>query len=96
MWENTHSYSYLNLSQENRRLKRGHIEAVGSILKTLFKALDSGDAENFNDAINEVQLDENEQVHSMKNNIHVIKSTITTFNSTISRVKKMKLGLTIT
>lgn len=87
------SVSYLILGQQNRRTKRGLIDAGGSILKTLFGTLDSGDAEKFNDAINEVQSDENKLAHLMKDNIHVIKSTITTFNSTISRVKENEIRL---
>lgn len=81
------SISYLIHDNKNKRFKRGLIDAGGSILKTLFGTLDSDDAATFTDAINKVQSDEKELAILMRDNIHVIKSTISTFNDTISKVK---------
>lgn len=87
------SVSYHILSQQNRRTKRGHFDAGGSILKTLYGTWDSDDAEKFNDEINAVQSDENNLAHVMKDNIYVIKSTINTFDSTISRIKENEITI---
>lgn len=79
------SISYL-IQKREKRVKRGLIDAGGSLLKTFFGTLDADDAIKFSDAINQVQTDEKRLAHLMKDNIHVIKSTISTFNSTISKV----------
>ncbi|XP_026729357.1 uncharacterized protein LOC113495001 [Trichoplusia ni] len=82
------SYILSNQMVNNKRSKRGLINAGGSILKTLFGILDSDDAIKFSEAIDQVQSDENQLLHLMRDNIHVIKSTITTFNSSMSKLNE--------
>lgn len=82
------SISYLTQLKETKRSKRGLIDAGGSLLKTFFGTLDVDDAIKFTSAINKVQSDEKQLTLLMRDNIHVIKSTISTFNSTMSKVKE--------
>lgn len=82
------SISYLVQVNEMKRHKRGLIDAGGSLLKTVFGTLDSDDAHKFTNAINKVQSDEKQLTILMRDNIHVIKSTISTFNNTMSKVKE--------
>lgn len=82
------SISYLVRQEQPRRVKRGFIDAGGSLLKTFFGTLDADDAVKFSDAIDKVQSDEKYLLHLMKDNIHIIKSTISTFNSTIVKVNE--------
>ncbi|KAL0859476.1 hypothetical protein ABMA27_010640 [Loxostege sticticalis] len=81
------SVSYL-LSDDkpSKRVKRGLIDFGGSLLKTFFGTLDSEDAIKFSQAIDDVQSDEKKLASLMKDNIHVIKSTISSFNNSISKV----------
>lgn len=81
------SVSYL-LSEESsrRRSRRGLIDFGGSLLKTFFGTMDSEDAVKYSNAINDVQSDEKKLAHLMKDNIHVIKNTISSFNQTLSKV----------
>lgn len=81
------SISYLVQVNEVKRSKRGLIDAGGSLLKTFFGTLDSDDAHKFTNAINKVQSDEKQLTILMRDNIHVIKSTISTFNNTMTKVK---------
>ncbi|XP_052751157.1 uncharacterized protein LOC128200763 [Galleria mellonella] len=79
------SISYLIYGHQPR-VKRGLIDAGGSLLKSLFGTLDSNDAIKFSEAIDDVQSDEKQLAHLMKENIHVIKSTVSTFNDTLYKV----------
>lgn len=56
------------------------------MLKTFFGTLDSEDGTKFSNAINDVQTDEKHLARLMKDNIHVIKSTISYFNNSISKL----------
>ncbi|XP_073954573.1 uncharacterized protein isoform X1 [Choristoneura fumiferana] len=85
------SISYL--VQSPARVKRGLIDAGGSILKTFFGTLDSDDAIKFTDAIHQVQSDEKKLAHVMKDNIHIVKSTILSLNNTISKVNENEARL---
>lgn len=87
------SISYLVQADQPKRFKRGLIDAGGSLLKTVFGTLDSDDAYKFTDAINKVQSDEKQLTILMRDNIHVIKSTISTFNNTMSKVKENEYRL---
>ncbi|XP_028164770.1 uncharacterized protein LOC135081622 [Ostrinia nubilalis] len=83
------SVSYLLSDDEPKgRVKRGLIDFGGSLLKTFFGTLDTEDAVKFSQAINDVQSDEKKLAYLMKDNIHVIKSTISSFNNSISKVNE--------
>lgn len=68
------------------RFKRGLIDLGGSILKTIFGTLDAEDAVKYSEAITNVQTDEKHLARLMKDNIHVIQSTISSFNNSMSKV----------
>lgn len=78
------SISYL--LSTSHRVKRGLLDAGGSILKTFFGTLDADDAIKYTDAINQVQSDEKKLAHLMKDNIHVLKSTISNFNNSMNKI----------
>lgn len=80
------SISYLISHSKSNRVKRGLFDAGGNLLKTFFGTLDSDDSVKFTDAINQVQSDEKVLTKLMKDNIHIVKTTITNFNTTISKI----------
>lgn len=82
------SISYLIDGNQHKIVKRGLIDAGGSVLKTLFGTLDNDDAIKYSEAIDQVQSDEKKLAHLMRDNIHIIKSTISTFNSSISKLSE--------
>lgn len=82
------SISYLLHDESTVRIRRGLIDAGGSLLKTLFGTLDSDDAVKINRAIQQVQSGEKQITHFMKDNIHVVKSTVNSINNTIIRIKE--------
>lgn len=69
------------------RQRRGWFNGIGSIFKTVFGTLDSNDAEYYEKAINQVADNEHTSLNLMKDQVHVIKSTIANFNETISQLK---------
>lgn len=72
------------------RQKRGWFNAMGSIFKTVFGILDQNDAETYNSAINNITTNENHLLSLFKQQIHVVQSTITNFNSTITNMQRNK------
>lgn len=80
------SISYLITNNPNPRSKRGLFDIGGSLLKTFFGTLTSDDAAKFTEAIDKVQSDENHLTYLMRDNIHIIKSTISSFNNTMCKV----------
>lgn len=69
------------------RNKRGLFNGIGTIFKTIFGTLDYEDATYFEKAINDVKGDENEMLKLMKEQIHVVKTTIANFNESINNLK---------
>lgn len=79
--------SLSHLTNDKTRFKRSSWFGFGGpILKQLFGSLDEDDAKMFSDAINAVQDDQRHLASLMRDNIHVISSTITTFNNTIKKL----------
>lgn len=71
----------------NIRQKRGLINGIGTIWKTITGNLDSSDGEYFNDCIEKVSRDERHLETLMKNQISVTTSVIKNFNSTIQKLQ---------
>lgn len=99
LYHNTNS-NYLSLSHltinntSNSRFKRSAWFGIGGpILKQLFGSLDEDDAKAFTDAINANQDDQRHLASLMKQNIHVISSTISSFNNTIQRLNHNEVAL---
>lgn len=81
------SVSYLlDNDSSHKRVKRGLIDLGGALLKTFFGTLDAEDGIKYSKAIKNVQTDEKHLAHLMKDNIHVIQSTISSFNNSICKV----------
>ncbi|XP_026319295.1 uncharacterized protein LOC113229827 [Hyposmocoma kahamanoa] len=74
------------------RFKRS-LEFGGEILKFFFGTLDAEDARHYDAAINACQTSETELFNLMNDNIHVVKSMINSFNSTISKLNKYEFRL---
>lgn len=70
------------------RSKRGFMNGFGSIFKVLFGTLDAQDADYYNNAINNISVDEKQINSLLKDQIHVVKTTIENFNSTITNLEK--------
>lgn len=87
------SISYLTDNESTRRVKRGLLDFGGSLLKVFFGTLDAEDATKINEAIDKVQSDEKHLTHLMKDNLHVIKSTISNFNNSMSKVNENEQNL---
>ena len=69
------------------RNKRGLINGVGTLWKTISGNLDASDGEYFNDCIEKVSRDEKHIETLMKNQILVTTSVIKSFNSTIQKLQ---------
>lgn len=77
-----------NLIGKNEiRKKRGLFNGIGTVFKTIFGTLDYEDAEYFEKTINDVKQDDTEMLNLMKEQVHVIKTTIANFNESINNLK---------
>lgn len=87
------SLTHLISNEKPTRFKRSLMNFGGSVLKFFFGTLDSSDAEKYNDAIEHCQQDEKQVAHLMKENIHIIQSSINSFNETISKLNSNENAL---
>lgn len=70
-----------------KRYKRGLINGLGSIFKSITGNLDSSDGEYYTECINKISKDEFELEKLMKNQISVTTSVIKNFNATIQKLQ---------
>lgn len=70
------------------RVKRGWINALGSVFKTITGNLDNSDAEYYNEAIDNINTNEKELTQLIKAQVQVVQTTITNFNETITNLHK--------
>ncbi|KAL3278330.1 hypothetical protein HHI36_013661 [Cryptolaemus montrouzieri] len=80
--------SLKDLMSIQHRVKRAWLNIIGSAFKTVFGTLDEDDAKQYNEAITKVKKNENRMLDLMKQQIHVVKSTILNFNYTINNLNK--------
>lgn len=66
------------------RTKRALIDIAGTVFKTLFGTLDAKDGEYYDTAINKVNSNEKELLNLLKQQSHVVQTTIANFNATVS------------
>lgn len=71
----------------HKRVKRGWFDGIGSVFKTIFGVLDVNDAEYYDQMIDKIQIDDKAITNLLRNQIQVVKSTITNFNETIMTLK---------
>ena len=72
--------------ETQRRYKRGILNGVGSIWKAISGNLDAADGEYFNDCIDKLEKDDREIQALLKNQIHIVSTTIKNFNNTIRKL----------
>lgn len=82
----------INNNQSPNKVKRS-LEFGGEILKFFFGTLDADDARKYDAAIESCRKSETELYNLFKDNIHIIKSTINNFNSTIYKLNQNELRL---
>lgn len=75
----------ISVNPPNRIIKRS-LEFGGEILKFFFGTLDADDARKYDAAISTCQQDETQIFNLMKDNIHVVQSSINSFNSSIYKL----------
>ncbi|KAK9736120.1 Retrotransposon gag protein [Popillia japonica] len=70
------------------RVKRGYIDVVGKISKTLFGTLTTEDAEQFEPLISDLSQKQIEGMQILKQQTSIIKSTIDSVNSTLGHIER--------
>lgn len=86
------SLSHLISEKPQNRFKRS-LEFGGEILKFFFGTLDADDARKYDEAITSCQQNEQQIFSLMKDNIHVVQSTINNFNISIRQLNNNELRL---
>lgn len=71
---------------DTKRSKRGLINGLGSIFKSITGNLDSTDGEYYTSCINRIKGDQHKIENLFKNQISVTTSVIKTFNSTVQKL----------
>jgi hypothetical protein len=79
---------YLKPEQQNNRRKRGVLDFVGEISKTLFGTLTQADAKECNRHINQLEKEQKEFLHISSEQMTVIKSAIQSIGSTVQNIDK--------
>ncbi|XP_047037615.1 uncharacterized protein LOC124642906 [Helicoverpa zea] len=83
--------SLSHLISDNRQ-KRA-LEFGGEILKFFFGTLDADDARKYDEAVSACQQNEHHIYSLMKDNIHVVRSTINSFNVSIQKLNNNEILL---
>jgi hypothetical protein len=81
-------YLTTDIQNSNRRTKRGVLNFVGDISKILFGTLTQLDARGYNKHISELEKEQKEFLHLAKEQMTVIKTTISSVNSTLLKVNQ--------
>lgn len=68
---------------DHKRYRRGIVNGVGTLFKTLFGTMDNNDALYYNDAINRVILDNRHFKNLLRDQTQVLQNTLKTFNDSI-------------
>jgi hypothetical protein len=77
-----------NNQNSNHRSKRGVLNFVGEISKILFGTMTQADAKNYNQHITELEKEQREFLHLSNDQMTIIKTTITSVNSTLQKVNQ--------
>uniref|UniRef100_A0A6P7GY14 Uncharacterized protein LOC114348240 n=1 Tax=Diabrotica virgifera virgifera TaxID=50390 RepID=A0A6P7GY14_DIAVI len=90
-WKFGRNLKYKEISSDtvpyNKRLKRGLVNGIGTIWKSITGNLDASDGEYFNKCINKINSDETQIENLLKNQISVTTSIIKTFNTSIQKLQ---------
>jgi hypothetical protein len=81
---------YLSAEIQNpgHRSKRGVMNFVGEISKILFGTLTQSDARDYNEHISELEKEQKEFLHLANEQMTIIKTTVSSVNSTLQRVNQ--------
>lgn len=79
---------YTTEEARSLRRKRGALNFIGQLSKVLFGILDEDDAAYYTDKISELEHDQKDFLRIAKDQMTVIKSAVSSFNSTIRDVEK--------
>ncbi|XP_049825049.1 uncharacterized protein LOC126265985 [Aethina tumida] len=77
----------LDIEHYSKRNKRGLINGIGAVWKTISGNLDASDGEYYDKCINQIEKDEKHIENLMKNQILITTSTIKNFNYTIQKLQ---------
>lgn len=72
---------------DTKRYKRGILNGIGSIFKSITGNLDAEDGQYYTDSINKLNNDEHQLENLIKNQISVTTSVIKNFNATIQKLQ---------
>lgn len=72
---------------DTRRHKRGLVDGLGSIFKSITGNLDASDGQFYTDSINKLNQDQHQMENLLKNQISVTISVIKSFNETIQKLQ---------
>jgi hypothetical protein len=75
-------------NQNSNHRKRGVLNFVGEVSKILFGTLTQSDARKYNRHISELEKERKEFLHLAKEQMTIIKTTITSVNSTLQKVNQ--------
>lgn len=78
---------------DNRTKRSAWIGGMGTILKQVFGSLDENDGLRYDEAIESLQNNEKQLASLLKENILVTTSAITSFNSTLRKIKDNEANL---
>ena len=78
----------VDTNKKTTRTKRGVLNFVGDIAKILFGTLSQSDAEKYNSHISDLEKEQIEFLHILKDETTVIKSTLSAVNMTIHKINK--------
>lgn len=67
----------------SHRVKRGWINGIGTIFKTVIGTLDANDVKYYDESINKIMTDDKNIQILMKDQVQVVKTTISNFNDSI-------------
>jgi hypothetical protein len=79
-------YMSTEMRNPNHRTKRGVMNFIGEISKILFGTLTQSDARDYNEHISELEREQKEFLHLANEQMTIIKTTISSVNSTLQRV----------
>lgn len=75
------------LLETPKRVKRGLLNGVGSIWKSITGNLDASDGEYYNQCIDKLEKDDAEMQKLLRNQIQIVSTTIKNFNTTVKKLQ---------
>lgn len=83
----------LHITGKHFRYKRGWINFIGSGLKTLFGTLDSNDEEFYDNAINDIHVQQKQTLRILDDHCTVLSNTFKDLNMTLKHIKDLETNI---